>query len=151
MGSMFWGVSRLSRRPVVAFRKEGLWTDNMFLFYSNRKQAARWLTRAVELGGALEIPLTGYQAGAPRRQDAREDEWQELLEHQHSPARFESRRASEVLEKEANNPGSEFPLESLLSFDRGFCRRLWFLQPCRLVEQLIRNPHHSIFLWPKCN
>lgn len=147
-GSMFWRIAARSGRPVLIFRPNKLPADSVVLFYSNLVESARALPWVTELCSDLGMSLTVFSGKGPSRDYARDQECQAFLNHHQISARFEDKTALEVLNGELNQPGSQLDSPSLLVFDGGFQRGLWFRRDRRLVEWLIRMSHQSILLCP---
>jgi len=127
-------------------RPAGLPTGNVVLFYSNRKRAAASLPWVAALCGALEMPLTAYTAKKADGEVSQPDESREFLDHHGILAEPGDRNALEVIEAEADEPGTVLPSQSLLVFDRGYRSRLWFRKRARLVTKMIRSSAHTILL-----
>lgn len=148
LGSMFWRIAARSCRPVLLFRRDEVPKNGAVLFYSNRLESARALPYVSTLCSTLEMPLTVYSCEVGSRDYARRDECKTFLEEHQITATFSEEEVLEVLAGEAKHPGSQIEEPSLLVFDRGFHKGLWFQKRRRVVEQLIRTSQHWILLCP---
>jgi hypothetical protein len=148
LGSMFWRIAVRSCKPFLLFRRDEVPKNRVVLFYSNRRESARALPYVSTLCSALEMPLTVYCREVGPRDYARPDECKTFLERRQITATFSEKQVLEVLTGEAKHPGSQIAGPSLLVFDRGFHKGLWFQKRRRVVEQLIRTSQHWILLCP---